>query len=42
VGCALIEVSSGRRPEREPAHALYRAAGFADTAERSVPYWKPL
>jgi GNAT superfamily N-acetyltransferase len=41
-GCDLLEVSSGRREEREPAHAQYRAAGFADTAERSVRYWKSL
>jgi GNAT superfamily N-acetyltransferase len=41
-GCSLIEVSSGRRPEREPAHRLYRAAGFADTSPRSVRYFKPL
>jgi GNAT superfamily N-acetyltransferase len=41
-GCDLLEVSSGRRDEREPAHALYRAAGFADTAERSVRYRKRL
>lgn len=38
----LLEVSSGRRPERDPAHAFYRAAGFADTGERSVRYWKRL
>lgn len=41
-GCSLIEVSSGRRPERQPAHAFYRGAGFIDTAERSVRYWKSL
>ena len=41
-GCDLLEVSSGRRPERDPAHALYRAAGFADTGERSMRYWKRL
>ncbi len=39
-GCDLIEVSSGRRAERASAHRLYRAAGFTDTAERSVRYWK--
>lgn len=37
-GCDLIEVSSGRRPEREPAHRFYRAAGFTDTSERSARY----
>ena len=40
--CSLIEVSSGRRPERDPAHRFYRAAGFTDTAARSVRYWKRL
>ena len=40
--CTLIEVSSGRRPEREFAHRFYRAAGFSDTASRSVRYWKRL
>jgi GNAT superfamily N-acetyltransferase len=41
-GCNLLEVSSGRRPEREPGHRFYRAAGFEDRAERSVRYWKVL
>lgn len=41
-GCDLIEVSSGRRPERAAAHALYRSAGFTDSASRSVRYWKQL
>lgn len=41
-GCSFIEVSSGRRPERAPAHRLYAAAGFADTSPGSVRYWKPL
>jgi len=41
-GCDLIEVSSGRRPERDSAHAFYRSAGFEDTAVRSVRYWKQL
>ncbi len=41
-GCDAIEVSSGRREERTAAHALYRDAGFTDTAERSARYWKPL
>ena len=41
-GCSLIEVSSGRRGERGPAHRFYRAAGFTDTSPRSVRYWKPL
>ena len=38
-GCDLLEVSSGRRPERDAAH---RAAGFADAADRSVRYRKEL
>src|SRR4051794_16183870 len=33
-GCDLLEVSSGRRPERDAAHAAYRAAGFPDPAAR--------
>jgi GNAT superfamily N-acetyltransferase len=38
--CDRLEVSSGRRPEREGAHALYIAAGFCDTSAQSVRYWK--
>jgi GNAT superfamily N-acetyltransferase len=41
-GCDLVEVSSGRRQERESAHRFYRAAGFEDTATRSTRYWKRL
>lgn len=41
-GCTLLEVSSGRRPERRAAHAFYRAAGFEETEDRSVRYWKRL
>ncbi len=41
-GCQLIEVSSARRPEREPAHHFYRSIGFEDTAPSSVRYWKRL
>src|SRR3954464_9648750 len=41
-GCDLLEVSSGRRPERDAAHAAYRAAGFADAADHSVRYRKKL
>lgn len=40
--CQLIEVSSARRPERDPAHKFYAAAGFEDTGQRSVRYWKSL
>jgi GNAT superfamily N-acetyltransferase len=39
-GCDLLEVSSGRRPQRAQAHALYVAAGFSDTSGQSVRYWK--
>jgi GNAT superfamily N-acetyltransferase len=39
-GCDLLEVSSGRRLERDPAHAFYAATGFADTRDRSTRYWK--
>jgi ribosomal protein S18 acetylase RimI-like enzyme len=38
----LLEVSSGRRPEREAAHAFYQALGYRDTADHSARYWKPL
>lgn len=41
-GCHLLEVSSGRRPERAAAHAFYQAAGFTDTNLRSARYWKRL
>jgi GNAT superfamily N-acetyltransferase len=41
-GCDRIEVASGRRPEREAAHAFYLAAGFDETAPRSAPHWKEL
>ncbi|MDQ6819304.1 MAG: GNAT family N-acetyltransferase [Actinomycetota bacterium] len=41
-GCALLEVSSGRRPERGAAHAFYRATGFDEAAALSIHYWKRL
>lgn len=41
-GCSVTEVSSGRRCERDAAHALYRSLGYSDTAERSVRYSKTL
>lgn len=41
-GASLLEVSSGRRPERAAAHGFYQALGFADAADRSVVYRKPL
>jgi GNAT superfamily N-acetyltransferase len=41
-GCEMIEVSSGRRPERQAAHAFYVATGFEDTSTRSVRYWRQI
>ena len=42
LGASELEVSSGRRAERDAAHAFYPALGFADSAETSVVYRKPL
>ncbi len=42
VGASLIEVSSGRRPEREAAHSFYPALGFVDLSDSSVVYRKQL
>jgi GNAT superfamily N-acetyltransferase len=39
-GCDLVEVSSGRRPERHAAHAFYASAGYEETAPVSARYWK--
>lgn len=41
-GAALMEVSSGRRPERAAAHAFYPALGFEDRAHLSARYVKRL
>lgn len=41
-GCELLEVSSGRRPERAGARRFYPALGFVDSADRAVRYWKAL
>jgi GNAT superfamily N-acetyltransferase len=41
-GCSMLEVSSGKRPERVAAHALYSRTGFRDAAPRSTRYWKVL
>jgi hypothetical protein len=41
-GCDRLEVSSGRRPERDAAHAFYLAAGFEETSPHSARYWKEL
>ncbi len=42
LGALELEVSSGRRPERDAAHAFYPALGFADVAPASIVYRKPL
>jgi hypothetical protein len=42
MGASLLEVSSGRRPEREAAHAFYPALGFVDSSDASVVYRKRL
>ena len=41
-GAALLEVSTGLRPERAGAHEFYRGLGFEDTATGSIRYWKRL
>jgi GNAT superfamily N-acetyltransferase len=41
-GCDVIEVASGRRPERDAAHRFYRAAAFEDAGALSVHYSKRL
>jgi GNAT superfamily N-acetyltransferase len=41
-GCLLVEVSSGRRAERDAAHRFYPALGFEDSGETSIRYWKRL
>ena len=38
-GCRYLEVTSGERPERDPAHAFYRALGLEEVSRR---YLKPL
>jgi GNAT superfamily N-acetyltransferase len=38
----MLEVSSGQRAERGPAHEFYRSAGFHDTGTHSTRYWKHL
>ncbi len=42
VGARLIEVSSGRRPERAAAHSFYPTLGFVDAAHSSSIYRKDL
>ncbi len=41
-GIGLMEVSSGRRKERDAAHRFYSSLGFHDSAAVSVRYWKRL
>jgi len=33
-GCALMEVTSGERPEREAAHRFYAALGYEEVSRR--------
>ncbi len=42
IDASLIEVSSGRRAEREAAHSFYPALGFVDYSDGSVLYRKQL
>jgi GNAT superfamily N-acetyltransferase len=39
-GCSIVELSSGRRSERTPAHALYRSSGYEDRTSHHVTYAK--
>jgi GNAT superfamily N-acetyltransferase len=41
-GISLLEVSSGRRPERQAAHRFYSSLAFQDSATASARYWKDL
>jgi ribosomal protein S18 acetylase RimI-like enzyme len=41
-GCALMQVNSGRRPERAEAHRFYRALGYADASKHHAHYEKDL
>ena len=41
-GCDRLEVSCGRRPERERAHRFYPSQGFRDANDVSARYWKDL
>ena len=40
--CAFVEVTSGRRPEREAAHRFYRGLGFEDLNDIAYRFRKPL
>lgn len=37
---AVVEVGSGRRPERAAAHHFYPALGFRDANATAARYWK--
>jgi GNAT superfamily N-acetyltransferase len=41
-GCSHVEITSGRRAERDAAHALYRSLGYEDLSSGSARYTKPL
>lgn len=41
-GCATIQVSSGRRPERRSAHRFYSRLGYADVGNHHTLYEKNL
>ena len=41
-GCVVVQVSSGKRPEREAAHRFYPSLGFHDANEHHVAYQKNL
>lgn len=40
LGASIIEVGSGRRPERAAAHRFYLALGFEDANDVAARYWK--
>jgi GNAT superfamily N-acetyltransferase len=41
-GCEVMELSSGRRPERRAAHEFYRSLGMVDHAVDHARYVKVL
>lgn len=41
-GCAVVELSCGRRPERAAAHAFYVSLGFDDACRHHAMFRKPL
>lgn len=40
VGAAVVEVGSGRRPERAAAHRFYPALGYSDANPDAAMYWR--